>query len=191
MKNERETFLRRLRLELRGLPRATVDDILADYDGHFEAGLAAGRSEAEVVQRLGDPRRLGRELRAEAVMKRWEDERSFAAGLGVVVGVIGLAALDLFIVLPLLLALGSVLFAVVMTGLVMFAFGCACLPIGLLGMLPFLHLGAIRLILIALGFSGAGIGVIAACMLFCVGVLNLLTRYARAHYRLIAPQAQM
>ena len=56
-------FLETLRRRLAGLPEAEIDDLLADYATHFADGMAAGRSEAEIAQALGDPMRLARERR--------------------------------------------------------------------------------------------------------------------------------
>ena len=57
----RAEFLARLRRGLVGLPAATAAEISADYETHFDDGVAAGRSEAEIAQALGNPDRLARE----------------------------------------------------------------------------------------------------------------------------------
>ena len=75
----RDAFMARLREGLRGLPQQTASEILADYETHFADGEAAGRSEAEVAEALGDPARLARELRAEIGLQRWETQRSPSA----------------------------------------------------------------------------------------------------------------
>ena len=63
-------FPETLRRRLAGLPPAEIDDLVADYATHFADGMAAGRSEAEIAEALGDPMRLARELRAEAGFRR-------------------------------------------------------------------------------------------------------------------------
>ena len=45
----RAEFMGRLRRGLVGMPTAAAADIASDYEVHFEDGLAAGRSEAEVA----------------------------------------------------------------------------------------------------------------------------------------------
>ena len=57
MRNE---FIKRLKAGLKGMPQDAIDDIVADYEEHFEAGLAEGRSEEEVAAALGNPSRLAR-----------------------------------------------------------------------------------------------------------------------------------
>jgi uncharacterized membrane protein len=113
----REAFIARLREGLRGLPPQAVADIVADYETHFADGEAAGRTEAEVATALGDPARLARELRAEIGLKRWEEERSASGAAAAVFAVLGLGALDLFILLPVLMTVGGVLFGLSMAAI--------------------------------------------------------------------------
>ncbi|MFN9250560.1 MAG: DUF1700 domain-containing protein, partial [Brevundimonas sp.] len=95
----RSDFMNRLRAGLAGLPAAAINDLAADYEAHFEDGVAAGRTEAEVAAALGDPARLARELRAEAGMKRWETEKNPSAAADAVFAVLGLGAIDILILL--------------------------------------------------------------------------------------------
>jgi len=60
----RNEFLARLRKGLVGLAQAAADDIVADYEAHFDEGRAAGRSEQDVAAALGNPDRIARELKA-------------------------------------------------------------------------------------------------------------------------------
>src|SRR6202012_5031014 len=57
-------FLDVLRRRLAGLPPDEIDELVGDYAMHFADGMAAGRSEAQIAEALGDPVRLARELRA-------------------------------------------------------------------------------------------------------------------------------
>lgn len=185
MMNDRQLFLRRLAAGLKGMPKSSIADIMADYDAHFEAGNAAGRSEADVAAALGDPGRLARELRAEVGLRRWEDERSMAAALGVMVGVLGLAALDLFIVLPLLVGVVAALFSFFIVGVGMCLGGGVALPFALITHFPGFAGDRLQAALLSLGFLSGGASVAAFCALFTIGLINLLARYGRTHYRLI------
>jgi len=86
----RRLFINRLGAALRPMLAAAADEIIADYEGHFAEGLAAGRTEQEVAAALGDPERIARELRAEAGLKRWETERSPSAAFAAIIAIIGL-----------------------------------------------------------------------------------------------------
>lgn len=72
----RAEFIARLRQGLKGLAPDEVGEIVADYEAHFSDAYEAGRSEADVAQSLGDPAELGRELRVETKLRRWEARRN-------------------------------------------------------------------------------------------------------------------
>lgn len=59
----KETYLKRLEAELRGLDREEREEILAEYREHFEIALAEGREETGVALALGSPKELAREIR--------------------------------------------------------------------------------------------------------------------------------
>jgi uncharacterized membrane protein len=180
----REAFIARLREGLRGLPPHTVADIIADYETHFADGLAAGRSEAEVAEALGDPGRLAREVRAEIGLKRWEEERSPSGAASALLAVLGLGALDLFILLPILMAVGGTLFGVGVAAVAGLFAGGALFAAG-----PFTDFpgGPAAAILGGLGLMSGATAVGAVVILVCIGLVNALVWYARLHYRLLKP----
>jgi uncharacterized membrane protein len=180
----RQGFLARLREGLRGLPPSMIDDVVADYETHFAEGAAAGRSEDDVAAALGDPGRLARELRAEQGLKRWETERSASAGAGAVFAVLGLGAIDLLVLLPILMAIGATLFglsiacvAVFMAGGVVFAAG------------PFAGApgGPTAAMLAGVGLMAGAASAGAVLTLVSIGFVNALVWYGRLHYRLLKP----
>jgi uncharacterized membrane protein len=180
----REVFISRLREGLRGLPPRAVDDIAADYEAHFADGEAAGRSEAEVAAALGDPARLARELRAEAGLKRWEQERSPSGAAAAVFAVLGLGALDLLILLPVLMGVGGALFGFGMAAIGVFFAGTGVLLVG-----PFTDLAGspVAAILMGLGLISGATAVGALVTLVTIALVNALVWYGRLHYRLLRP----
>jgi len=72
----RAAFIAGLRQGLKGLPGEEIAEILTDYEAHFSDGAAAGRSDDQIAAALGDPVRLGQELRAETRLRRWEARRN-------------------------------------------------------------------------------------------------------------------
>jgi len=180
----RSEFIARLRDGLRGLPPQSVADIVADYETHFADGEAAGRTEAEVAAALGDPGRLARELRAEIGLKRWEEERSASGAAAAVFAVLGLGALDLFILLPVLMAVGGVLFGLAMAALGGLIFGGGIFALG-----PFADFpgGPAAAILGGLGVMSGAAALGAVIALIAIGIVNALVWYGRLHYRLLRP----
>lgn len=58
----RGEFLDRLQQGLRSLPESRRAEILADYQSYFAEAAVAGRTEEEVAESLGNPKRLAAEL---------------------------------------------------------------------------------------------------------------------------------
>jgi uncharacterized membrane protein len=180
----RQAFMARLKEGLRGLPLSAQADIVADYENHFNEGQAAGRSEADVAAGLGDPGRLARELRAEAGLKRWEEERSASAGASAVFAVLGLGAIDILILLPLLMGVGGAMFGVGVAVIALLFAGAVVFAAG-----PFTGMpgGPVVAILAGIGLMSAAASIGAILAIVTVGLVNALVWYGRLHYRLLKP----
>ncbi len=183
----RTTFLSALRDGLSGVSKQEIDEILADYAAHFSEGAAAGRSEDDVAAALGDPKRLARELRAEAGLRRWEASRSAGNFVAVVFAFVGLMTVDLIFLVPVLSIIA----------LVLFIFGVAliaCLIAGMAMVVSLLLGGAFSTLTGAAARGLAGVGLVAGAigggallLLVLDALVRLLGRYARVHYRLLSP----
>jgi len=177
-------FLDTLRRRLMGLPQAEIDDVLADYAAHFAEGMAAGRSEAEIAEALGDPLRLARELRAEVGLRRWEEERTPGNFVAALAGFLALIAVDFVFLLP--LVAGLMLFTFI-AGIVLIALSVA--GVALLARLfsweGLFVFKSLTRTLYGVGLLGVGIGGGALLLMMVDHVVRLLGRYARLHYTLL------
>jgi uncharacterized membrane protein len=180
----REAFMVRLWDGLKGLPPQTAAEIVADYQAHFVEGAAAGRSDDDIAAGLGDPDRLARELRAEAGLKRWESERNPSSAAAAVFAVLGLGALDVLVLLPILIGVVCTLFGIAMAcigimigGAVVFAAGPFSQPPG----------GPAAALLAGLGLMAGAVSAAAILTLVSIGLTNALVWYGRLHYRLLKP----
>ena len=180
----RQAFIARLRDGLRGLPPQAITDIVADYEAHFADGEAAGRTDEEVARALGDPGRLARELRAEIGLKRWEEERSASGAASAVFAVLGLGALDLLILLPILMGVGGALFGLAMAAIAGLFAGGAIFAAGPFAGFPG---GAWAAVLAGLGVMSGSTALGAVVILVTIGIVNALVWYGRLHYRLLKP----
>lgn len=180
----RRDFIERLRLGLSGLPANAVEEAVADYQAHFDEGLAAGRSEEDVAAALGDPTRLARELRAEIGLKKWEEQRNPTSAVGAVFAVLGLGAIDLLILLPILMTVGSVLFGLIVAVAAAFVGGGAIFAAG-----PFLDPpgGPATALLGGVGLMALAASAGAILTIVIIGLVNALVWYGRLHYRLLKP----
>jgi uncharacterized membrane protein len=180
----RQEFMARLRDGLRELPSKAIDDIVADYEAHFAEGEAAGRSETEVAAALGDPGRLARELRTEAGLKRWETERNPSAAASAVFAVLGLGAIDVLILLPIILSIAGTLFGFSIAAVVCFGAGGVMMAAG-----PFIASGSdiAAVMLAGLGMMAGSASIGAVTALISIGFVNALVWYGRLHMRLLRP----
>ncbi|MDP1739046.1 MAG: DUF1700 domain-containing protein [Caulobacter sp.] len=180
----RADFMAKLRRGLVGLPVATIDDIAADYDTHFADAQAAGRSEQEVADALGSPDRLARELRAEAGLKKWEEQKNPSAAAAAVFAVLGLGAIDIIILLPILMGVIGTLFGLFIAVIAVIIAGGAVMAAG-----PFLEPpgGPLTAILAGLGMMAGSTSIGAILTIVTIGLVNALVWYGRLHYRLLKP----
>jgi len=180
----RQAFLARLREGLRGLPAQSQADIMADYEAHFADGAAAGRSEADVASALGDPDRLARELRAEAGLRRWEEGRNPSGAASAIFALLGLGALDILIMLPVLMGIGGMLFGFAVAAIGVFVAGGAVFAAG-----PFTGMtgGPAAAVLLGLGMMTGAVAAGALLAIVTIGFVNATVWYARLHYRLLKP----
>lgn len=180
----RQAFIARLREGLRGLPPQTVADLVADYEAHFIDGEADGRTEAEVAAALGDPDRLAREIRAESSLNRWREERSPSSAVAAVFAVLGLGAIDILVLLPILMGVAGAIFGIAVAVIAAFFAGAFAFAAG-----PFLDPpgGPLTAVLGGIGVMAGSASAGALLTIVCIGLMNALVWYGRLHYRLLKP----
>lgn len=108
--NKKE-FLSDLEGYLRKLPKNEKNDILQDYEEYFTDGLEEGKTENQIVESLGSPKQLAKELLADYHIEKMESTSSTRNMFGAVWAVIGLGFVNLVIVLGPFLALLALLAA--------------------------------------------------------------------------------
>ncbi|WP_333592718.1 DUF1700 domain-containing protein [Brevundimonas sp.] len=180
----RAEFLSRLKRGLLGLPTSAAAEIVADYEAHFDDGVAAGRTEAEVASALGDPDRLARELRAESTAQRWRQERNPSAAAAAVFAVLGLGAIDILILLPILMGVLGSIFGVFVAVIAMFIAGGVVFVAGPFAGFPG---GVLAALFAGLGLMAGATFIGALTTLVTVWLVNGLVWFARLHYRLLKP----
>jgi uncharacterized membrane protein len=180
----RAEFLSRLKRGLVGLPTTTAAEIVSDYETHFDDGIAAGRTEAEVATALGDPDRLARELVAEAGAQRWHQEKNPSAAAAAVFAVLGLGAIDILILLPILMGVIGTLFGFFIAAIALFFAGGAVMVAGPFAVPPG---GPFAAILFGLGLMAIATTIGALLAIVSIWLVNGLVWFARLHYRLLKP----
>jgi uncharacterized membrane protein len=180
----RQEFIARLQSGLSGLPEKARSDIIADYETHFSEGAQAGRSEADIAAALGDPDRLARELRAEAGLKRWETERNPESAVAAIFALVGLGAIDVLFLLPILIAVVSIIIAMYVAAAGGFVVGAIIFAVS-----PFAHhfTSPWGGLLFGLGLMALSVANASIQTLLSIGLVNLLVWYGRLHFQLLKP----
>jgi uncharacterized membrane protein len=180
----RNEFMSRLRRGLSGLAPTVIADIVADHEAHFAEAAAAGRTEAEAAAALGDPDRLARELRADAGLKRWEETKNPSNAGAAIVALVGLGAIDIIFLLPLLMGVLGALFGIMVAVVTLFVSGGFVFAMGPLTAPPG---GPMTAFLAGVGLM-AGATFLGALLTLCtVGLFNAVVWYGRLHFRLLKP----
>ncbi len=180
----RNEFMTRLRRGLAGLPATTIADIVADHEAHFADALAEGRSEAEAAAALGDPDRLARELRADAGLRRWEETKTPSNAGAAIIALIGLGAIDIMFLLPLLMGVLATLFGFLVAVVALFVSGGFVFAMGPLTGPPG---GPMTAFLTGVGLMAGATFLGALIIIATVGLFNAVVWYARLHFRLLKP----
>jgi uncharacterized membrane protein len=180
----RAEFLTRLKRGLAGMPASAIADIVADYEAHFADGLDAGRTEADVAAGLGDPERLAREQRAEQGVKRWEEAKNPSAAAGAIFAIVGLGAIDILFLLPLLMGVLGTLFAFFIGAIGIFVGGGVVAAVGPFAGQPG---GPATAFLLGIGLMAAATALAAVTTLLTIWLVNGLVWFGRLHYRLLKP----
>lgn len=97
----KDKFLNRLRALLRDMPEKDRDEMIADLEEHFMIGLENGKTEAEIIQELGDPEAIASEALADYNPKKRAERQPAAGVVRMVLAAAGLVLINLiFIVGP-------------------------------------------------------------------------------------------
>lgn len=195
----RDTFVVALHEGLNDLPEEVIADLVRDYEAHIEEGVRRGRPEAEIVDALGDPVRLARELRAEVRVKQWRDTRSPSAAVGALISLLGLGTIGLFAFAPLVVVAAGILVALFVTAVGVFCAGAVLMvspwlgtvvggPLGEQLQLFVTQSGESAVALVGFSLISGSVAASAAIILIAIGVVHACVWYGRLHYKLLRPQ---
>jgi len=108
----KQTYLTQLKSALSGMPEAELNDILYDYEEHFDAALESGETEEAILEQLGRPEVVAKQFRLSKVIQRAEEKPSSVNLFRAVLASIGLGLFNIIFILGPYLALVGILIAV-------------------------------------------------------------------------------
>lgn len=165
--NKKE-FLEKLKFMLSDLPDTELDEIVYDYQEHFESALMQGKSEVEVCEDLGDVRVIARQYRASAKIEKASANKTIPNIFNAIFATVALGFFNVVIVLgPFMAAFGIIVgmfgasIGISLGGLAtaVSSFGVAYLPIDIPSSISFP----------ILFFTGIGLA--------CLGILFFICTY--------------
>lgn len=178
----KETFIRQIRKEFAGVDPEELDDLLHDYQEHFELGLADGRSEEEIASSLGSPRVLARQYRAECRLQ--EAKRNTTPGnvLRALLAAMALGLFNIIVMLGPIAAFFGILIALFAVSIALAGTGVALL----LAAVPFFS-GALMAAAVSGAFMLGSLGVALFILTLLASRLfgSLLVRYIQKNVDII------
>ena len=107
----KHSFLNELEKRLAKLPEADRNEIVRDYEEHFESAEAAGKSEAKVLESFGPVEKIAKEIAAEYHVEVARESGGVEGVISAVFAVGGLGFFNLIFVLTPAILVGAVIFA--------------------------------------------------------------------------------
>jgi uncharacterized membrane protein len=174
-------FLTALENGLAKLPVNDRAEILQDYEEYFENGREAGRTETEIVEKLGSVQSLAKELSAGYQIETVKNNATVGNAVRAIFAVGALGFFNLLFVLAPAIAVYGVLFSLWITA--------ALSSVSVVLFLVFSGLGLQAFYLFdffaALAFSGVGIFLLLATMKLSKWVVQITLKYLAFNLKII------
>ncbi|MEH7239508.1 HAAS signaling domain-containing protein [Bacillus sp. JJ1562] len=95
----KKQFLSILEKYLRKLPKNEIEEILQDYEEYFTIGVEKGKTESQIVEALGSPKQLAKELNAVNAINKAEENKSIKSMFTALMSIMGLSVMNCIIIL--------------------------------------------------------------------------------------------
>ena len=95
----KKDFFTRLEKGMKGVPREYKQEILSDFEHHFDDAEADGRTEDEICSSLGNPTMIGKASRVEFLVKEAETRKSTKNVFRAILAAAGLSLVNVLFVL--------------------------------------------------------------------------------------------
>lgn len=179
----KKEFLETLRDELEKSRVRNIDDVLADYEEHFNHGISKKKSEEDIALSLGFPSTIAKAYKAEDLITEVRNPaNSFQWGLALnIIGRLLLIAPFNFIVL---FIPGLIIFTMMIVGWVV-SLSLGASSMAFIAVLPILSLSTAKVWAWIAALSGAlgllGLGVLVGMIMFIISkyILLALINYLR------------
>jgi len=127
----KKKFMNEIKRNLKGLSKEDRDEIIEDYEEHFEIGKKKKRSENEIAKSLGNPKQLAKQAKLEFLVSKAEEEKSAKNILRVVFATIGMSFFNLVFILGPFFGFLAVIISLFATGFALTVSGLAVIIAGI------------------------------------------------------------
>lgn len=127
----KKKFMDELKRNLKGLSKEDREEIIEDYEEHFEIGKKKKRKENEIAKSLGNPKQIAKQAKVELLVTKAEDEKSVKNIFRMVFATISLSFFNLVFVVGIFIALLAVIISLFVTGFAIAVSGIAVMFSGI------------------------------------------------------------
>ncbi len=177
----KDQFLKQLDSALHKLSRSERQDILHDYEEHFEVGLEEGKTEEQIAASLGSPNQIANELLTSYHLEKTETGAGAGNIIRAVWAAIGLVFFNLVIVLGPFIGLAGVII-----GAWAAAAGFVLSPLLVLAN-AFINFGTFQLydLFVSLALCGLGLFIMIGMFFATKALTKGLVRYLKFNVSLV------
>jgi len=177
----KEQFLRKVEAGIKRLSEEEREDIIRDFEEHFQIGTQEGKSEEEISKSLGSPQQIAKELLASYHLERVEESKSAGNILRAVWAVIGLSFFNLVIVLGPFIALVGILLGGWVAGLSFIVSPILVLIEAIFSPETF----EVFEFFFSVGLAGLGLFIVMGMLIASRTLVNLFVRYLKYNVNLV------
>jgi uncharacterized membrane protein len=185
-------YLNLLKSHLKGLAKEEIEDILFDYNEHFEVGLSKGKSDTEISNDLGDPVLIAKQFKADCLLENASEITNFRNVFKAVLAFISLSLFNLLIVFVPFLTLMIVITALWIVLISLVVVGCAGVIFSFLApVLPFVVYSpsfstTLFMIFSSIGVASTGLLGVLGMWYLTKWFLLLTVKYLKFNFNLIS-----
>jgi uncharacterized membrane protein len=190
----KEEYLKKLAELLKDMPHDDKEDIISDYEEHFNIGIENGRDEEEISKALGDPKTVVKQIKVEYMIKKAENKPSASGMFEAALAAAGLGIFNLIFILGPGMVLLGIMAALFVTGVAVFFSGIATIMAPLLQPIfpQYINLptsggiwGTLVIMAQGAGLTVLGIALVTGMVYLAKWLYKMLIKYLKLNLKII------
>jgi len=185
--NKKE-FFKELKSRLKQLNKEDCDEIIEDYEEHFNIGLKKGRTESALIKSLGNPKTIAKQAGANLLIKKAENKSSFSNVTRAILAIVGLGFFNLIFVVGIFFGLLGILIGIYAITISFVATGLGLI---IMPLLPFAYnliafgVTPIISILVGIGCLSLGLLMVIGSYYISKGFFFIVMKYLKLNVKII------